>query len=118
VYALDESGSHGGDPVIAISVVFVAVLALVIALTARWASARARRQMTAFLARVAALPSIDTKGRAGRSADATRPPHPPTEARLYFLDAYRAARAKPAPTRLASTVPTLSLEHPRPARGA
>jgi hypothetical protein len=104
--------------VIAISVVFVPVLALAIAVSARWSSARARRQMTSFLARVATLPSMDTRRRSGPAADAMRPPRPPTEARLYFLDAYRPARSKTAPTRLPSTVPTLSLEHPSPARGA
>jgi hypothetical protein len=101
--------------VIAMSVAFVLTVAMVSGVTARWSAARARRQMTTFLARVSALPSIDTGRRAGRAADAMRPP---TEARLYFLDAYRAARAKSPSKRLPRTVPALSLEHPSPARGA
>jgi hypothetical protein len=106
--------------VIAISVVFILILMVATAITARWSSARARRRMTAFLSRVAALPSIETKQRAGRAIDAVRPP---TEARLYFLDAYRGARVRRAraassEARLQRSVPTLSFEHPRPARGA
>ncbi|MDQ1380532.1 MAG: hypothetical protein QOJ71_1251 [Actinomycetota bacterium] len=107
--------------VVFVVVALVVVAALVSALAARWSSARARRQMTAFLARVAALPSIDTKSGTGRDADTMLPSRPSTEARLYFLDAYRAARTETRSTRLARTrrtVPTLSLEHPSPARGA
>jgi hypothetical protein len=113
---------------IAVSVAFASVVLVVGAATARWSSVRARRQMTAFLKRVAALPSIDTK-LAARTYDAAGPP---TEARLYFLDAYRVARARrevararrerTAPTMSPPTpvtrTPALSLEHPSPARGA
>jgi len=106
--------------VIAISAVFILSLMVATAITARWSSARARRRMTAFLSRVAALPSIETKLRAGRVVDEVRPP---TEARLYFLDAYRGARVPRARAagpegRMQRSVPTLSFEHPRPARGA
>jgi hypothetical protein len=106
--------------VIAISAVFILSLMVATAITARWSSARARRRMTAFLSRVAALPSIETKLRAGRVVDEVRPP---TEARLYFLDAYRGARVRRARAagpegRMQRSVPTLSFEHPRPARGA
>jgi hypothetical protein len=102
-------------PVIPISVAFVLILATVSGVTVRWSTVRARRQMTTFVARVNALPSIDTGRRAGRATGAVRPN---TEARLYFLDAYRAARAKSPSKRLPRTVPALSLEHPSPARGA
>jgi hypothetical protein len=106
--------------VIAISVAFILSLMTATAITARWSSARARRRMAAFLSRVAALPSIETRHRAGRAVDAVRPP---TEARLYFLDAYRGARVRRARAagaqgRMPRSVPTLSFEHPRPARGA
>ena len=106
-----------------IAISFFIILLLVTAVTARWSSARARRRTVTFLMRVAALPAIGAAAphRSGRARSA---PDAPVEARIYFLEVYRDARRRRAAAtrasseRIARSLPTLSLDHPRPARGA
>ena len=107
-----------------IAISFLIILLLVTALTARWSSTRARRRTLTFLTRVSALPAIGAaaphrSGRGPAVADDA-----PVEARIYFLEVYREGRRRRAAAtrasgdRIARSLPTLSLEHPRPARGA
>jgi hypothetical protein len=105
-----------------VAISFLIILLLVTAVTARWSSARARRRTVTFLARVSALPAIGAA--AHRSGPTSATPETHVEARIYFLEVYRDARRRRAAAtrssgdRLARSLPTLSLEHPRPARGA
>ena len=89
--------------------------------TARWASARARRRMECLAAVLADVPSI-----ASRTVPSPGSPagvRTAADARVFFLEAYRGRRAaaRRADARSlgsAVAIPTISLEHPRPARGA
>lgn len=102
---------------------FLLVLAGTTWVTARWSSARARRRMTLLGARVAEVPSIATRG-ATTTSVLLQASRPTAEARIFFLDVYREQRSRSCSASVASpgkdptAIPTLSYEHPRPARGA